>query len=72
MIDFDRQPTPKGEKETAFDELNVEYAAKFSTPYVFDYAAEPMTWDEAIADIKRRIDGNDPQRAPKYEKGVDY
>lgn len=72
MIDFDRKPSPKTAEETEFDALNEEYAAKFGTPYVFDFAAEPMTWEEALADIRRRIADNDPQTMPKYKKGVEY
>lgn len=72
MIDFDRQPSPKSEKEKAFDALNAKYTEKFGKAYVFDYGAESMTWDEAIADIRRRIANNNPQTAPAYEPGVDY
>ena len=72
MIDFDRQPSPKSEEEKAFDALNAEYTEKFGRGYVFDFAAEPMTWDEAIADIRRRIADDDPQTQPDYKAGVDY
>lgn len=72
MIDFDMKPEEKSADEQAFDALNAQYTAQFGTPYVFDYAAEPMTWAEAIADIQRRITDNDPQPAPKYKDGVDY
>ena len=72
MLDFNRQPTPKSAEETEFDALNEKYTAKFGTPYVFDYAAEPMTWQEALADIRRCIANNKPQAAPHYKRGVDY
>jgi 2-oxo-4-hydroxy-4-carboxy--5-ureidoimidazoline (OHCU) decarboxylase len=72
MIDFDREPSPKSADEKAFDALNAEYTEKFGAAYVFDYAAEPMTWEEALADIRRRIADNDPQPVPDYEPGVDY
>lgn len=72
MLDFDRKPSAKSEEETTFDALNEKYAEKFGKPYVFDFAAEPMTWTEAIADIKRRIADNEPHAAPEYMKGVKY
>lgn len=72
MIDFDRKPSPKSEKEQAFDALNAEYTEKFGRGYVFDYAAEPMTWEETIADIRRRIDDGKPQPEPEYRKKVQY
>lgn len=72
MIDFDRKPSQKSAEETAFDALQEKYADKFGTPYVFDYAAEPLTWAEATADIQRRIADNDPQTMPDYKKGVKY
>lgn len=72
MIDFDRKPSQKTADEAAFDALNEKYTEQFGTPYVFDYAAEPLTWEEAIADIRRRIADNDPQPAPVYKPGVDY
>ncbi len=72
MIDFDRKPTKKSEEEIAFDALNEKYTKKFGTQYVFDYAAEPLTWEETLADIRRRIDENDPQPKPEYERGVYY
>lgn len=72
MIDWmNRQPN-KSAQEIEFDALNEKYTAMFGTPYVFDYAAESMTWDEAIADIRRRIANKDPQPAPDYKPGVDY
>jgi 2-oxo-4-hydroxy-4-carboxy--5-ureidoimidazoline (OHCU) decarboxylase len=72
MIDFDRKPSPKSENEKSFDALNKRYTEKFGKPYVFDFAAEPMTWEEALADIKRRIADGNPQPEPDYKKGVDY
>lgn len=72
MIDFDRKPSPKSENEKLFDSLNAQYTAQFGKPYVFDFAAEPMTWEEALADIQRRIADNDPQPVPEYKDGVDY
>lgn len=72
MIDFDRKPSPKSENEKEFDALNKRYTEKFGKPYVFDFAAEPMTWEEALADIKRRIADGDPQPEPDYKPGVDY
>lgn len=72
MIDFDRKPSPKSAEEKAFDALNAEYTAQFGKPYVFDFAAEPMTWAEALADIRRRIANNEPQPVPDYKPGVDY
>ena len=72
MVDFNRQPSPKSEEEKTFDALNEEYTKKFGTPYVFDYAADSMTWAGAISDIRRRIANHNPQTAPEYKPGVDY
>lgn len=73
MIDFKEKRNPvKSEKERLFDSLNAEYTAKFETPYVFDFAATPMTWDEAIEDIQRCITSGKPQSVPEYKPGVDY
>lgn len=72
MIDFDRKPSPKSESEKAFDALNAQYTAQFGKPYVFDFAAEPMTWEEALVDIRQCIVTNKPQPAPEYKDGVDY
>lgn len=72
MIDFNRQPSPKTAEEKRFDELRAEYLEKFGTPYVFDYGADSMTWAEALADIKRRIDTGTPQTTPEYKRGAKY
>lgn len=73
MIDFDSiKPAEKSAEEQEFDMLNEKYTAQFGRPYVFDFAAEPLTWDETIDDIRRRIATNTPQPAPEYKKGVDY
>jgi len=72
MIDFDRKPTRKSAEEAEFDALNETYAAQFGTPYVFDFAAESMTWAEVLADMRQCIATNKPQPAPEYKNGVDY
>jgi 2-oxo-4-hydroxy-4-carboxy--5-ureidoimidazoline (OHCU) decarboxylase len=72
VLDFDRKPSQKSADEIEFDSLCDVYKEQFGKPYVFDYAAEPMTWEEALADIRRRIADNDPQPAPDYKPGVDY
>ena len=72
MIDFDKlKPIQKSKEEQAFDELNVKYTEQFGTPYVFDFA-ESMTWAETLADIRRRIAENDPQKPPEYIPGANY
>lgn len=68
MIDFNKPPR----EETEFDKLNAEYKKKFGKPYVFDFAADFMTEEETIADIRRRIAEDDPQTEPKYEPGKLY
>ena len=72
MIDFNRKPNPKSEAEKAFDELNEQYFEKFGTDYVFAIGIDSMTWEEATADIKRRIAENDPQPEPDYKPGNVY
>jgi 2-oxo-4-hydroxy-4-carboxy--5-ureidoimidazoline (OHCU) decarboxylase len=72
MVDFNRTPTPKSEAEQEFDKLNAEYTEKFGQPYFFDFAADSMTQEETLADIRRRIANNDPQKEPEYKPGVDY
>lgn len=72
MIDFDMPPREKTEHEKLFDDLNAEYQKAFGVPYVFDFAAEPMTPEETLADIRRRIAENDPQKPPAYKPGVEY
>ena len=72
MIDFNRPPREKTEYEKQFDELNAEYTATFGKPYVFDFAADFMSKEETLADIRRRIAENDPQKDPDYKSGVLY
>lgn len=72
MVDFDMKPREKTAEEKAFDELNEKYVDKFGSPYVFDFAAESMTWEEALADIRRRIAENDPQHSPDYDPKYVY
>ena len=72
MIDFTRQPKPKSDAEITFDRLNDEYETKYGVPYVFAIGLNSMSWEEAIADIRRRIDENDPQQNPDYESGNVY
>lgn len=71
MIDFNMQPYPKSAEEQEFDNLNAQYTEKFGDPYVFDFSVS-MTWAEALADIRRRIAENDPQKPPEYKPGVNY
>ena len=72
MINFDTPPRAKTEDEKRFDDLNAEYQKAFGRPYVFDYAAESMTFEETLADIRRRIAENDPQKPPEYKPGAEY
>ena len=72
MIDFNMPPREKTTEEEQFDELNAEYIKAFGLPYVFDFAAESLTWEETFADMRRRIAENDPQKTPEYKPGVDY
>ena len=72
MIDFNRPPREKTEYEKQFDELNAEYTRKFGKPYVFDFAGAFMNQDETLADIRRRIAENNPQKEPDYKSGVLY
>lgn len=72
MIDFDKPSRVKTEDEKRFDDLNAEYQKAFGIPYVFDYAAESMTFEETLADMRRRIAENDPQKPPAYKPGVEY
>ena len=72
MIDFNRKPTPKSEKEQAFDALNIKYTEKFGEPYTFRIGVDSASWDEVIEDIWRRIDEDDPQKPPEYEPGLVY
>ena len=67
MIDFDRKPTPKSENEKRFDELNAKYTEKFGVPYVFSIGIDIMTWEEAIADIQKRITTGEKQPGPDYD-----
>lgn len=71
MLDFDKPPIEKPKEEKMFDELNVEYRKKFGVPYVFNVGFS-MTWEEALADIRRRIAENDPQPEPDYKPGELY
>lgn len=72
MIDFSRKPSPKSEQETRFDEVAGRYEAAFGVPYVFSIGLDFQTWEEAIADVERRIAEKDPQQPPDYEEGVNY
>ena len=72
MIDFNKPPREKSEYERQFDELNAEYTEKFGKPYVFDFAAEFKSQEETLADIRRRIAENTPQKPPEYEPGANY
>ena len=72
MIDFNAKPREKSEQEKEFDLLNEQYEEKFGKPYVFNIGIDSMTWDETLADIRRRIAENDPQKKPDYESGVVY
>ena len=71
MIDFDMKPYPKSAEEQEFDRLNEQYTEKFGESYVFDFSVS-MTWEEALADIRRRIAENEPQQIPKYKPGANY
>lgn len=72
MLDFDRKPTPKSEEEKAFDALNEQYAKKFGKPYAFAVGISADTMRETLADMRRRIDDNDPQPDPDYKPDEDY
>lgn len=72
MIDFDRKPAKKTEKERNFDVLCEHYQSKYGKPYVFRFGIDFQTWDEAIADLRRRIKENDPQTPPEYKEGDLY
>lgn len=72
MIDFNAKPREKSEQEKEFDLLNEQYEEKFGKPYVFNIGIDSMTWDETLADIRRRIAENDPQNKPNYEQGIVY
>lgn len=72
MVDFNRKPSKKSADEESFDKLNAEYTEKFGTPYVFRIGFDGNSWAETLADVRRRIDTNDPQEKPKYTAGVDY
>ena len=72
MIDFTRKPSPKTEEEKAFDALNDEYEQKFGEPYVFSIGVDSQSWEETLADIRRRIAENDPQSVPDYQQGNLY
>lgn len=71
MLDFDKPPIEKSESEKKFDELNAEYTEKFGVPYVFNVGFS-MTWDEALADIRKRIDTGTPQEQPDYNPDYLY
>ena len=71
MLDFDKPPIEKTEEEKKFDELNDEYQKKFGIPYVFNIGFS-MTWEETLADIRRRIADDDPQPQPDYQPGNVY
>ena len=72
MIDFNRKPSPKSEKEQEFDRLNQEYTEKFGVPYVFSIGADGSSWDETLEDIRQRIKDGNKQPEPDYEPGDDY
>lgn len=72
MIDFSRKPSPKSESEIAFDELSKEYESLFGKPYVFSIGIDGSSWEEVLADIRRRIAENDPQPSPDYEPDTIY
>ncbi len=72
MIDFDRKPTRKSDAEKELDALNKAYQEKFGKPYVFSIGINSATWEETLADIRRRIATGEPQADPDYEPGVDY
>ena len=72
MIDFNIEPSPKSEKERQFDELNERYTETFGFPYVFSIGIDCKTWDEALEDIRLRIENGEPQPEPDYEPGLEY
>ena len=72
MVNFNRKPSQKSADEEAFDKLNSEYIEKFGKPYVFGIGTNSESWAETLADVRRRIDENDPQREPEYTAGVVY
>lgn len=72
MIDFNRKPAEKTEAEKEFDALNEKYTEKFGVPYSFRFLLDFGTMEETIADIRRRIAENDPQKLPEYEPGELY
>ena len=66
MIDFNRQPSQKSENEKIFDELNAEYEQAFGDQYSFRIGIDFGSWEDVIADIRRRIAEKDPQEEPDY------
>lgn len=73
MVDFSKLGSrTKSEQEKQFDELNDAYEKQFGQPYVFAIGADAPTWDEAIADIRRRMTENNPQPSPDYQPGNIY
>ena len=72
MIDFNAKPTAKSEQEKEFDLLNEQYEEMFGKPYVFSICVDVLSWEETLADIRRRIAENDPQPKPDYEPGNIY
>ena len=73
MIDFKNPKNrEKSPLEKEYDEVCAEYEKAFGKPYVIHFGLDEMTTDEVIADVRRRIKENDPQRAPDYEPGNLY
>lgn len=72
MIDFSIAPRPKSEEEIQFDKLNEEYTEKFGKPYVFSIGIDSQSWEETLADIRRRIKTGEPQPEPDYQPGIQY
>lgn len=72
MIDFSVPQRTKTPEEKQFDELNAKYEEQFGVSYHFAIGINLPTWEEAIADIRRRIAENDPQPSPDYDPKYVY
>ena len=72
MIDFSAPAREKTPEERQFDALNSEYEEKFGVPYYFAIGIDLPTWEDALADIRRRIAENDPQHSPDYDPKYVY